>query len=468
VKSCCALRAQQDFTDQVLNEWYLFPDLLATVNQNSVNNLDDYIDARVKPARDARRDRFFTFATSIAEENALITSGSSAGFGIRLTFDLVGGRLFVAEAYEEANGFAAGLDRGSEITAIGTSSANLQSVSSLFAIPGDNGGAQAVVNALGPSTAGTARVLRFTQPGGAVVERAITKSDFALNPISNRYGALVLNDGGRRVGYLNFRTFLIATSDRQLANVFQSFANQGVSDFIIDLRYNGGGLVRIGELMGDLLRDNRAGQVFSRTVLRASKASLNETTVFNNTARFFRQATNDFGPEETLPRVAVNRLAFITTGSSASASELVPNSMLPYLGNNMALVGSNTGGKPVGQQGFDLAACDLRLRAVVFQTVNANNQGDYFDGLASVIPNTCRAGDDIFRPLGDPREASIAAALDFIAGRSCTPITSSTGSSIAGGVDEAQSARQGLELPERAPLQPARPNAAQNELPGLF
>jgi carboxyl-terminal processing protease len=190
--------------------------------------------------------------------------------------------------------------------------------------------------------------------------------------------------------------------------------------------------------------------------------------VFNNTARFFRQATNDFGPEETLPRVAVNRLAFITTGSSASASELVPNSMLPYLGNNMALVGSNTGGKPVGQQGFDLAACDLRLRAVVFQTVNANNQGDYFDGLASVIPNTCRAGDDIFRPLGDPREASIAAALDFIAGRSCTPITSSTGSSIAGGVDEAQSARQGLELPERAPLQPARPNAAQNELPGLF
>ncbi len=458
------MRAQQDFADQVLNEWYLFPDLLAAANPASFTNVDDYLDARVAPARAQNRDRFFTFATSIAEENALISSGASAGFGIRLNYDTAAGRLFVVEAYENAPGFSAGLDRGAEITAIGTTSANLQTVSSLFA----SGGGQAVANALGPSTAGTARVLRFVQPGGAVIERSITKADFALNPISDRYGALILNDGGRRVGYLNYRTFVIAGSDRQLANAFQNFANQGVTDFIIDLRYNGGGLVRNAELMGDLLRDGRSGQVFSRTILRPSKANLNETDPFDDTARFFRQATNDLGPAEALPRARVNKIAFITTSASASASELVPNSMLPYLGNNMALVGSNSFGKPVGQQGFDLAACDLRIRAVVFQTVNANNQGEYYRGLASVIPNTCRAGDDITRPLGDPREASIAAALDFIGGRSCTAITASAAASTAGGLDEAQSARQGLELPDRVPLQPRRPTPAQHELPGLF
>ena len=64
----CGLAAQQDFADQVLNEWYLFPDLLAAVNRSSVSTLDDYLDARVAPARAANRDRFFTFATSISEE----------------------------------------------------------------------------------------------------------------------------------------------------------------------------------------------------------------------------------------------------------------------------------------------------------------------------------------------------------------------------------------------------------------
>ena len=102
---------------------------------------------------------------------------------------------------------------------------------------------------------------------------------------------------------------------------------------------------------------------------------------------------------------------------------------------------------------------------MTFQTVNANNQGEYFTGLASVVPNTCRAGDDITRPLGDPREASIAAALDFLAGRSCTP--------IAGGKDDiaadaAQRARVGLDLPQRAPLSPARPGAGDLEIPGKF
>ncbi len=462
--TACSLRAQQDFADGVLNEWYLFPDLLANANPANFASVQSFLDARVAPARALRRDEGFTFATSIAQENAQIASGATAGFGIRLFYDVAARRLFVQEAFETGNGFAAGLDRGSEITAIGTSSANLQSVSTLFA----NGGVDAVVNALGPSTAGTARVLRFTQPGGAVIERSITKTDFSLNPISDRYGALILNDGARRVGYLNFRTFIVATSDRQLANVFQNFANQGINEFIIDLRYNGGGLVRIGELMGDLLRDNRTGQVFSRTVLRASKADLNETDLFNDTARFFRQASNDFGPEEALPRVAVNKIAFITTGASASASELVTNAMIPYLGNNMALVGSNTSGKPVGQFAFDLAACDLRIRAVTFQTVNANNQGDYFNGLASVVPNTCRAGDDITRPLGDPREASIAAALDFLAGRACTPITAGGAGGTAGGLSEGQRARQGLDLPERVPLQPAQPDYVQRNLPGLF
>jgi hypothetical protein len=133
----------------------------------------------------------------------------------------------------------------------------------------------------------------------------------------------------------------------------------------------------------------------------------------------------------------------------------VINSLLPYVGSNIALIGTNTFGKPVGQAAFDFAECDLRMRPVTFQTVNANGQGEYFNGLAGVMPNTCRANDDISFPLGDPGEASIRTALDFLGGRSCTPIVSSTGTMWT-----MQS--------ERDMLMSRDPNAAQVEMPGLF
>lgn len=447
--SACSLRAQQDFADSVLNEWYLFPDLLANANPASFSALQDYLDARVAPARAQNRDRFFTFATSIAEENALINSGASAGFGIRLFYDTSNNRVFVTEAFEAGNGFAAGLDRGSEITAIGTSTANLQSVATLMA----SGGPQAVVNALGPSTAGTARILRFVQPGGATIERSITKTEFALDPISNRYGTQVLDDGGKRVGYLNLRTFIIADAATQLRQAFGQFAAQGVTELIIDLRYNGGGLIDVADTMGDLMGSGRVGQVWSRTVLRPSKAAENETRLFQSEAN----------------AIAPTRIAFITTNASASASELVVNAMIPYLGDNMALIGGNTFGKPVGQFGFDLETCDLRVRAVTLQTVNANDEGEYFSGLAGVVPNTCRAPDDISRPLGDPREASISVALDFLAGRSCTAIgQSGTGDTASSGANASQRSTSMIDLPETEALRPTRPSPAQIDIPGLF
>ena len=143
----CSLVERQSFVRAQLEEFYLFPDLIdRTVNPANFTTVQDYIDALVAPARAQDRDRFFTYITSIQEENELINSGASAGFGIRLSY--ANNRLFVTEAFENAPGFAAGLDRGTEIVAI-----NGQTVSSLFA----SGGAPAVSNALGPSNPGVTR-----------------------------------------------------------------------------------------------------------------------------------------------------------------------------------------------------------------------------------------------------------------------------------------------------------------------
>ena len=433
--SACALSARQDFAKAVIDEWYLFPSLVdSSVNKASYSTVQGYIDALVAPARAQSRDRFFTYITSIAEENAFFNSGSSAGFGVRLVYDTTQNRVFVAEAFENAPALAAGIDRGTEIVAIGTSSSNLQTVNNLMA----SGGPQAVVNALGPNTAGVSRVLRINN-GGTVSEVTVAKTEFALDPVSNRYGAKVLNDGGKLVGYINLRTF-IDTADADLRAAFANFKSQGVTEVIVDVRYNGGGLVRIAELFGDLLSANRVGQVFSRTTFRDSKAA-------NNTTKTFAAQTQ---------AIAATKIAFIGYSGTASASELVANAFIPYLGTNTALIGGNTFGKPVGQIAFDRAECDDRMRVTAFQTENRDGQGNYYTGLASVFPRTCAAPDDIFRQLGDPQESAIKAALDFLGGRTCTPIASS------GGIGTQSTGQR------REPIRPEQPTAAQREMPGAF
>ncbi len=444
--TACSLASRQQWAFDVLNEWYLFPDKLDTsVNKASYSTVQSYIDAlvapSVAPAGGPLQHAGLTYITSIAEENALINSGSSAGFGIRLAYDTVNNRVFILEAFENAPGLAAGMDRGTEILSIGTSSTNLQTVTSLMA----SGGPQAVVDALGPTTAGTTRVLQFRTAGGVTMEASVSKADYSLDPVSDRYGAKIIDDGGKKVGYLNLRTFIVSSGSNELRNAFQQFKAQGVTELIVDLRYNGGGLVSVAEVFGDLMGADKVGQVFSNTVVRDSKTA--EYAKDNEPSRLFETETDAISP---------TKVAFIGRGGTASASELIANSMLPYLGNNTALVGTNTFGKPVGQFGFDQVACDDRLRAIAFKTTNRDNQGEYYTGLASVFPNTCSANDDIFTPLGDPAEASIATALDFLAGRSCTAISGGT-------TRTTQAAGAKREL-----LQPTRPSAAQYQIPGLF
>ncbi|UYY57360.1 S41 family peptidase [Sphingomonas sp. S2-65] len=429
----CTLRDRQNWAFSVLKEWYLFPETLpASLDPSGYATLESYVDALTATARGQNKDRYFTYVTSIAQENAYYSTGSSAGFGFRLSYDTNGGRVFVAESFEGAPALAAGIDRGAEILAVSG-----QPVSTLLA----NGGPQAVVNAFGPDTAGTSRVLRIQDSAGAR-DITVAKADYTLTPVSSRYGVKILDNGGQRVGYVNLRTF-IDTADPALRAAFAQFRAQGITNVIVDLRYNGGGLVSIAELMGDLLGANRtSSDVFSFTTFRPEKSSFNDVDYF--------------APQPQ--SIAPTRVAFIGTGGTASASELTINGMLPYLRANEALVGGNTYGKPVGQIAVDKTACDDRVRVIAFATENRDHQGAYYDGLASKMDVTCRAADDLSRPMGDPAEASTRVALDFLAGRSCTPILGAA----------AQLRSLSASSAAREPLMPDRPSTVQREVPGAF
>ena len=436
----CTLRDRQLWAEAQIREWYLFPeDLPASLSPDGFATVQAYIDALTATARAANKDRFFTYVTSIAEENAFFSSGQTAAFGIRLEYDSTARRTYILDVFETGPAFAAGFDRGAEILAIGTTPDNLVPVTTLFA----QGGSSAVSDALGPSQVGVTRSIRFTLNG---TERTvtITRAEFNTPPVSSRFGVQTYDQPGLgRVGYVNLRSF-ISTAETPLRDAFARFRSEGATNIIVDYRYNSGGLVRIAEVMGDLMGQNRqASDVFSFTSYRPSKSAENSTRLF----RFATQA------------VAPSNLAFITTDTSASASELVINSMLPYFQNRLTMVGENTSGKPVGQIAIDRAACDDRLRIVAFATQNASRQGDYYNGLAPYLPSrggrTCAASDDFRAVMGNPAEASTARAIASLRGENCLPIP------------EASNMIREQSL-GRLPLLARTPSAAQREMPGTF
>lgn len=432
----CSLRDRQDWAFQTLQEWYLFSSTLPTsLDPTPYSTVDDYIDALTANARAQNKDRYFTYLTSISEEDAYYNSGSSAGFGVRFALDTSGTRLFVIESFENAPALNAGIDRGAEILAIGTTASNLQSVSGLLS----SGGTNALNNALGPDTAGTTRYFQVRNAGGTRTV-AVTKTDFTLDPVSSRYGAKVISDGGKLYGYVNLRTF-INTAEPGLRQAFANFKAQGITSVIVDLRYNGGGLISVAELLSNLLGGNRAsGDVIDYLTFRPEKASENSVT------NFAAQ------PESIAP----TRIAFIGSGGTASASELVINAFWPYLHGSSALIGTNTYGKPVGQVAIDRSECDDRFRVIAFAVENSAHQGTYYNGLAQYAEASCQAGDDISHQLGDPQEATTRQALDYLEGKSCTPIAGSGQTS------------QSLSSTRRILLSPARPNTQQREVPGFY
>lgn len=430
----CSLRSRQDWAAAALNEWYLFPETLpASLDPAPYASVSDYIDALTATARAQSKDRYFTYVTSIAEEDAYYASGSTAAFGIRIVTDNAARTVTVADAYEGAPGLAAGIDRGAEILGLGPTPETITSVSQLIAAGGNS-----LTAAFGPSDPGVTRSFQIRDAAGTRVVTA-TKADFAIQPVSPRFGTRVIEADDQRIGYINLRTF-IGPTEAQLRIAFADFRGQGISRFIIDIRYNGGGLVSQAQTMADLLgRDRLPQDVVNYVTYRPSKAANNQTRLFRAQAE----------------AVAPARIAFIATGSTASASELVINSFTPYLKADAILVGANTYGKPVGQIAIDRAACDDRLRITAFETQNADRQGNYYRGLATTVGASCAAEDTLALPMGDPREGSTSVALDALAGRACTPIA----------VDQRALV---MRAAQRDPLLPAAPSVAQLDMPGTF
>jgi hypothetical protein len=197
-----------------------------------------------------------------------------------------------------------------------------------------------------------------------------------------------------KVGYFVLKGFVGPTVD-ELTETFSGFIMDGVTELIVDLRYNGGGAISTAEHLASLIAGKvAAGSVLGKYVHNDKQSGRDESFLISSHSY-------------ALP---LGRVVFITTENTASASELLINGLFPHM--EVSVVGAPTHGKPVGMYGFTSPAFDWAFVPICFKVLNANDEGDYYEGIPVNIP----AADNINYPFGDLRETSVAAAMTIIEG----------------------------------------------------
>ncbi len=343
--------------------------------------------------------RGFTYFSTVEEVEQFFTAGEFFGFGFSVGIDPTSAWRLI-DVFGDSPADRAGMSRGDTlltVNGVATSGLELNNP-----------------DTFGPPDSGVQRTIRFRKPDGTEAEVTLTKTTVGIDPVPPSR-VRVFEVGGRYVGYLFFRTF-ISDADALLRSAMAELQAQavalggiGIDDLVVDLRYNGGGLVGTAEVMGSLMAGNaRAGQVFF-------SYEYNDlvTTQFgdpNNDVRRFSV--------ETEALEGLESVYYITDQASASASELLISGLEPYMTRSVTL-GARTFGKPVGQWGIEYCNDSMVLFVVTFRTVNSLGEGDYYSG----IPVNCVVADDWDNLLGDPAEGRLAAALDDIEtnGGRCLP-----------------------------------------------
>jgi carboxyl-terminal processing protease len=216
-------------------------------------------------------------------------------------------------------------------------------------------------------------------PNGKKV--ALTKTVLDENPILIN---TVINSGGHKIGYLMYNGFY-SNYDTQLNNAFGTLKSQGITDLVLDLRYNGGGSIQTATRLASMITGSFTGQVFAKEQWNKKIESYFE-------ANDPESLKNNF--VDKIGKIPINSLKMpkiyiLTSKNTASASELVINGLKPYI--NVVQIGDITTGKNVGSVTlYDSPTFGKEKRnpkhryamqPLVLKIVNSAGFGDYQSGL---------------------------------------------------------------------------------------
>lgn len=371
----CELESQKEWVYDTMDYAYLFRTELApkdSVDFTAFETPEELLTSlRVSPDRWSR-------VSDKATSDALFMEGKTIGTGLTAKW-MEDGTLRVAFIFPGSPADLAGIVRGDTIVSVNGTAA-LDNVSLPW----------------GENEPGVTESIEV-RPLGAAADATptpfeITRDWFDIATVPQRS---VIDVNGTKVGYLHFKSF-VDPSIPALNEAFAEFQAEGVTRVVVDMRYNGGGLVKVARhLMHLLVGASNAGEVAYRVVYNDNLKGSNVTHDLQKIER----------------SIALDEVVFITTRSTASASELVINAVRPWV--NVTIVGTTTAGKPVGSNSFEF--CEKLLFPISFKLVNADGEGDYYDGLTP----DCEAEDDLDHPLAAPEETALAVSLVAATTGSC-------------------------------------------------
>lgn len=399
------------------DETYLWYNEITDRNPNGFTDKLAYFDELRTTAVTANgnaKDRFhFTYDTDEWEQ--LRATGSSAGYGAEFALLATAPPRDIRVAYVVASSpaAAAGLTRGTKILTID-------------GVDVTNGNDTNTLNAgLFPDGPNETHSFEIELLDGTRQTISITSEVVAEDPVND---VSVFDQNGRKYGYVHFTTFSPRTAEVQLFDAFDQLQAANVDDVILDLRYNGGGLLAIASQLSYMIagpaRTN--GRTFETLQFNDKAGGTNPVTgnpisptPFYTTGLDFTVPTSRQAPSVSKPRVFV-----LTTSRSCSASEAVING-LRGIDVEVIQIGSRTCGKPYGFYSTD--NCGTTYFTIQFRGVNSKNFGDYADGFrpgeptgatGAVMPG-CVVGDDYTKLLGDPTEAMLSTALSYAENGTC-------------------------------------------------
>ena len=253
--------------------------------------------------------------------------------------------------------------------------------------------------------------------------REITLTAIELNQNPVVYDE-VIDYEGFKIGYLVYTQFTSGESGEwrdKLDGVFSEFKSAGVSDVVVDLRYNPGGSLDLSAYMAATLAPASvmdANEVFVDLVWNALYSNYWAGTDLDDDGQPDGLESSQL--RIRMPRSDLNlnlsSVYFLTTDLTASASESLMTGLYPYL--NVVQIGETTYGKCYGSVTVDDWESPKRhnwaMQPIVIKYSNANGFTDFVNGIEPDI----EVKDNLLyaKPFGSLEDPLLAAALEEISG----------------------------------------------------
>ena len=217
---------------------------------------------------------------------------------------------------------------------------------------------------------------RHTNDSSFVKE--LKAEDLRINPIQI---SKIHDIENTKIGYICYNQFISDNGDGSdkhrydLLNCFENFQNKRINELVIDFRYNPGGLIELGALFSSLIVPDTT-QVAIKIDYNSRLNELYHKQGLSSDLKFGSYPQSYIGNQ-------LERVFIITGTSTASTSEAVINTLLPYM--EVILIGEKTYGKNYGSTMFmDHYNPDNLwvIQPIILKMLNAHNQADYDNGFS--------------------------------------------------------------------------------------